>query len=202
MESSSTDGKVMTLKSTILWNWRILSLIASALYLLSGCFRWGFLIISTLHWCMVFFGTKVWCLMCMPQIVLCSFLFFSFVLVSSSFFASPDPCLLFLVRDTCGICLSPIVDLTFLVHFSSAGLIFMFSAVGSIFLFVSVLESGQLKTASFTSHEAVLFSMDVIIIDVMLVNISSSWFWFIVVFEWAHGHVVPVRVSAGLKGGM
>ncbi|KAE9465422.1 hypothetical protein C3L33_02669, partial [Rhododendron williamsianum] len=61
----------------------------------------------------------------------------------------------------------PIVDLTFLVHFSSAGLIFMFSAVGSIFLFVSVLESGQLKTASFTSHEAVLFSVDVMIIDVI-----------------------------------
>ncbi|KAF7142268.1 hypothetical protein RHSIM_Rhsim05G0135200 [Rhododendron simsii] len=111
----------------------------------------------------------------MPQIVLCSFLFFSFVSVSSSFFANPDPCLLFLVRNACGICLSPIVDLTFLVHFSSVGLIFMFSAVGSIFLFVSALESGQLKTASFTSHEAVLFSMDVIIIDVMLVNISCSW---------------------------
>ncbi|KAF7147204.1 hypothetical protein RHSIM_Rhsim03G0017400 [Rhododendron simsii] len=80
------------------------------------------------------------------------------------------------VRDTSGICLSPIVDLTFLVHFSSAGFAFMFSAVGSIFLFVSVLESGQLKTASFTSYKAVLFSMDVIIIDVI--------------------------VSAGLKGGM
>ncbi|KAF7148743.1 hypothetical protein RHSIM_Rhsim03G0097300 [Rhododendron simsii] len=39
--------------------------------------------------------------------------------------------------------------------------------VGRIFLFVSVLESGQLKTASFTSHEAVLFSMNVMIIDVI-----------------------------------